>query len=72
MVLVPLLAFDKLGHRVGYGKGYYDRFLAKCPPNCLRIGLSLFDPVERIDDVVPTDIRLNSCLTPVHTYVFAN
>ena len=34
-VLVPLLAFDKLGHRLGYGRGFYDRFLASCRPDCL-------------------------------------
>ena len=30
VVFVPLLAFDELGNRVGYGKGYYDRFLTTC------------------------------------------
>lgn len=64
LVLVPLLAFDQQGHRVGYGKGYYDRFLAECRPDCLKIGLSLFEPVERIDDVEPTDVLLNVCITP--------
>lgn len=64
LVLVPLLAFDRQGHRVGYGKGYYDRFLADCRPDCLKIGLSLFDPVERIADVNRADIALTCCLTP--------
>src|SRR5437667_2582277 len=31
-VLVPLLCFDAAGHRVGYGKGFYDKFLSKCRP----------------------------------------
>jgi len=70
LVLVPLLAFDMTGHRVGYGKGYYDRFLATCRPDCLKIGLSLFGPVERITDAESTDIRLDSCLTPEQAYVF--
>ena len=30
IVLVPLLAFDKYKNRIGYGKGYYDRFLSSC------------------------------------------
>ncbi|MBV9217772.1 MAG: 5-formyltetrahydrofolate cyclo-ligase, partial [Acidobacteria bacterium] len=64
IVLVPLVAFDHVGHRVGYGKGYYDRFLAKCRPDCQRIGLSLFDPVGRIDDVRTGDVRLTACITP--------
>ena len=37
LVFVPLLAFDQLGHRVGYGKGYYDRFLGKCRPDALKM-----------------------------------
>ncbi|AQG80947.1 5-formyltetrahydrofolate cyclo-ligase [Spirosoma montaniterrae] len=70
VVLVPLLAFGKNGHRVGYGKGYYDRFLAECRPNCLKIGLSLFEPVEQIEDVEPTDVPLHVYLTPEASYVF--
>lgn len=63
MVLVPLLAFDKRGHRVGYGKGYYDRFLTTCRPECLKIGLSLFPPLEKIPDEAQ-DIALDGCVTP--------
>ncbi len=59
LVLVPLLAFDKSGNRVGYGGGYYDRFLAQCRADCQKIGLSFFRPVERIDDVEPTDVPLD-------------
>lgn len=69
-VLVPLLAFDRQGHRVGYGKGYYDRFLANCRPDCRKIGLSLFGPIDRITDVEPTDVQLDGCLTPERTYYF--
>lgn len=70
VVLVPLLAFDKLGHRVGYGKGYYDRFLNELKPGALKIGLSLFDPIESIDDVWEGDIPLSSCVTPDKVYTF--
>ena len=69
-VLVPLLAFDKRGHRVGYGKGYYDYFLAQCRPDCLKVGVSLFEPVEHIADTVPTDVRLNACITPKQVWRF--
>lgn len=70
-VLVPLLAFDYQGHRVGYGGGYYDRFLAKDVPHGRRIGLSLFGPVESINDVDATDVRLDACITPTRVYRFA-
>ena len=69
-VLVPLLIFDQTGHRVGHGGGYYDRFLAECRPNCLKNGVSLFEPVERIDDVESTDIRLDTCILPDRIYYF--
>lgn len=63
-ILVPLLAFDQRGYRVGYGMGFYDRFLAQCRPDILKIGLSFFDPVEIINDVDNFDIPLTACVTP--------
>ncbi|MEM9831651.1 MAG: 5-formyltetrahydrofolate cyclo-ligase [Bacteroidota bacterium] len=63
-VLVPLLAFDHQGYRVGYGQGYYDRFLAQCRPDVLTIGLSLEPPVDRIEDVNQYDIPLRHIITP--------
>lgn len=70
LVLVPLLAFDQRGYRVGYGKGYYDRFLAKCRPDAIKAGLCFFDPVQSIDDLHPFDIPLNYCITPYNLYDF--
>lgn len=67
MVLVPGLAFDLIGHRVGYGKGFYDRFLANCRPSCIKVGLSYFPPVESISDAWQGDIRLDRCVTPEDT-----
>ncbi len=64
MVLVPGVCFDEQGHRVGYGKGFYDRFLKKCRPDCVKIGLSYFEPVERIDDMHEGDTTLDYCVTP--------
>lgn len=60
IVLIPLLAFDEAGHRVGYGKGFYDRFLADCRPNVLKVGLSLEPPVKRIADPNPFDVPLDA------------
>lgn len=64
MILLPLLAFDKRGYRVGYGKGFYDRFVQLCKPETQLIGLSLFDPVDVIDDINEFDARMNGCVTP--------
>lgn len=64
LVIVPLLAIDDKGFRVGYGKGYYDRFLKSCKPDCLFIGLHYFDEFEKIDDVHSADIALHYCVTP--------
>lgn len=63
-VLVPLLGFDRKGNRVGYGRGFYDKFLGILNPDCLKIGLSLFPPIEKINDVQPYDIPLNVVITP--------
>ncbi len=70
MVIVPLLCFDSKGFRIGYGKGYYDRFLKDCRNDCLKIGFSYFDPVDEITDKHEFDVPLNLCVTPHHTYGF--
>lgn len=70
MVIVPLLCFDRRGQRVGYGGGFYDRFLARCRPDCKKIGLSFFPPIDNIADVEATDIRLNACYTPNLSVMF--
>ena len=70
VVFVPLLAFDSKGHRVGYGKGFYDRFLANCKPETVKIGLSFFDPEDEINDILESDVRLDYCVTPNKNYAF--
>jgi 5-formyltetrahydrofolate cyclo-ligase len=69
MVLVPLLAFDKQGNRVGYGKGYYDRFLSTCT-NARSIGISLFQEPVSIDGLHEKDKSLNHVLTPQSILTF--
>ena len=71
VVFVPLLAFDDKGHRVGYGKGYYDRFLATCRPNCIKVGLSFFEKEQDSFIIEPTDIPLDYCVTPEKIYRFS-
>lgn len=71
IVVVPLLAFDKSGYRVGYGKGFYDRFMKKCSPRALFIGISHFDEaLDTIEGIHPNDVRLHACITPSHIYRF--
>jgi 5-formyltetrahydrofolate cyclo-ligase len=70
LVFVPLLAFDRRGQRVGYGKGMYDRFLQQCSPGVRTIGLSLFEPIPEIEDADAWDIPLQTVVTPEHIYQF--
>ncbi len=70
VVFVPLLAFDKKGNRVGYGKGFYDRFLALCKPEVIKIGLSFFNAENTIIASYPSDSTLNYCITPYKIYSF--
>ncbi|MCG8473920.1 MAG: 5-formyltetrahydrofolate cyclo-ligase [Cytophagales bacterium] len=70
MVLVPLLAFDKNGFRVGYGKGFYDRFLNNCREDVLKVGLSMEPHIEKISDISEHDVSLDFCVTPGRVYVF--
>lgn len=70
VVFVPLLAFDNIGNRVGYGKGFYDRFLAKCKADTVKIGLSFFEVDAEITDVLESDVQLDYCITPKQIYTF--
>ncbi|AOW11235.1 5-formyltetrahydrofolate cyclo-ligase [Flavobacterium gilvum] len=70
VVFVPLLAFDKKGNRVGYGKGFYDKFLSQCKPETIKIGLSFFEPEELISDVFESDVILDYCISPDIIYAF--
>jgi 5-formyltetrahydrofolate cyclo-ligase len=70
MVIVPLLAFDVKGNRVGYGKGYFDKYLKECRKDCIKVGLSYYEPLDSIDDANEFDVPLDFCITPQRTYVF--
>jgi 5-formyltetrahydrofolate cyclo-ligase len=71
-VLIPLLCFDVEGFRVGYGKGFYDRFLKNCRADCLKIGLSYFAPVVKIADTNEFDVTPDYCVTPKKIYDFTS
>ena len=70
LIFIPLLAFDLEGHRVGYGKGYYDRFLKLTNKSSLKIGLSFFDPINKIQDIDDNDVKLDYCVTPTQIHKF--
>jgi 5-formyltetrahydrofolate cyclo-ligase len=70
LVIIPLLIFDKNGNRVGYGKGFYDRFLQQCKPETLKIGLCLEEPIEMIEDINEFDVKMDFCITPAKVYKF--
>lgn len=69
VVFVPLLAYDRSGNRLGYGKGFYDRFLTNCTPECIKIGLSFYPP-EPIIEFNHNDIPLDFCVTPNEVFSF--
>ena len=70
VVFIPLLCYDTKGNRVGYGKGFYDRFLANCKPEVQKIGLSFFEPEITSIRSNTEDIKLNYCITPKKRYKF--
>ena len=70
LVITPLLAFDTKGYRVGYGKGFYDRFFASLHKNVKKIGISLFSPCEVVEDINEHDVPLTCCVTPNKNYSF--
>lgn len=72
VIVVPLLCFDGSGHRVGYGKGYYDEFLSRCRPDCIKAGVSFFPPTEAIDGLHDGDVPLDLCITPRRVYRFGS
>jgi 5-formyltetrahydrofolate cyclo-ligase len=70
VIFVPLVAFDEKGYRVGYGKGYYDRYMARCRHDIIRVGFSFFEAIRGIEDINQYDVPLNFCITPYRIYEF--
>ena len=64
LVFVPLLISDENNYRVGYGKGFYDRFLLNCRKDCKKIGLNFFKPTSKIVDINAFDIALDAVIYP--------
>lgn len=70
VVFIPLLTFNKKGDRLGYGKGFYDRFLNSCRENTIKIGLSFFETENNLKNMSNHDIPLNYCISPTTIYNF--
>ncbi|MEO5683119.1 MAG: 5-formyltetrahydrofolate cyclo-ligase [Chitinophagaceae bacterium] len=70
MIFVPLLAFDKQGYRLGYGKGFYDRFLPACREESIKLGFSYFEPLVAIGGIGQFDVPLTTGITPGNIYEF--
>lgn len=70
MIITPLLYCDEFGNRVGYGKGFYDRFFAEINQNALKIGVSFFPPNEKVEDVSEFDVTLDYLVTPTAVLSF--
>jgi 5-formyltetrahydrofolate cyclo-ligase len=47
---------------MGYGKGFYDRFLTNCRTGVQKVGLSYFEPLDFIEDTDSFDVMLNACI----------
>ncbi len=69
-VIVPLIGFDLKGHRIGYGKGFYDKYFENYPKHRPRIGVSYFEPISNIEDTHEFDVPLTHCITPWNSYEF--
>ncbi|WP_185855966.1 5-formyltetrahydrofolate cyclo-ligase [Blattabacterium cuenoti] len=72
VIFIPLLIFDLKGYRIGYGKGFYDRFLMLCNKNILKIGLSFFNPVKKIHFLHKNDLTLDIGITGKKSFFFKN
>lgn len=68
MIIVPAVAYDRYGNRVGRGKGFYDRLLSST--KALRIGVAYdFQIVDEINDLEDTDIPVDMVITESTVYI---
>jgi len=70
LILIPLLCIDSKGNRIGYGQGFYDGFLSKCNDSAIKIGLSLFEPIQNEIPTDDWDVPLDYCISPKEVYRF--
>lgn len=73
LIIVPLLGFDRRGYRIGYGGGFYDKFLIQTRPDCRKIGIA-FDQAfqEQPIPIDKFDVPLNAVVTPTSVFHFSS
>lgn len=71
-VITPLLYCDPQGNRVGYGKGFYDRFFAGLLPKTKKVGVGFFPPAVPISDLHAHDIPLDYLVTRAEVLSFGS
>lgn len=63
LVVVPGVVYNKQGYRIGYGKGFYDRFLTSVGPNCIKVGFAyefqIIDVMFQSEYDIPVDILIS-------------
>jgi 5-formyltetrahydrofolate cyclo-ligase len=67
-VITPAVAFDRHGHRIGYGGGFYDRFFLRTRDDAVRVGVAL--DVQVVNEDLPAgnfDLRVHVIVTPTET-----
>jgi 5-formyltetrahydrofolate cyclo-ligase len=71
-VLVPLAAFDRSGHRIGYGAGHYDRSLVPLRAAGPTVAIGLAFAAQEIGAVpaLPHDVALDYVLTEAESFDF--
>lgn len=71
VILMPMLVCDLSGNRIGYGGGYYDRFLGDIKYPILKLGLSFFSPIDQKFEIFTQDVPLDYCVTPEEIVSFS-
>lgn len=71
MVVVPGVAFDLVGHRLGYGSGFYDRALAECRADCVKVGFAYDSQLLAELPFAEHDQRLSVLMTESRTLNFS-
>lgn len=71
LVVVPGVVFDRAGHRLGYGRGFYDRALHECRTDCMMVGFAYtFQVVDALPIVEEHDRALSVLMTEQETLNF--